>query len=74
MHVCLALSGPRPAAQNDPTGHRECTHARVVLASNLAVERQDEAVFLVGEAAVPELRAEVVEPAKTAALTASFQP
>jgi len=45
-----------------------------VLASKLAVEGQDEVVFLVGEAAVSELRAEVVEPAKTAALTASFQP
>ena len=45
-----------------------------VLASKLAVEGQDEVLFLVGEAAVSELRAEVVEPAKTAALTISFQP
>jgi hypothetical protein len=45
-----------------------------VLASNLAVEGQDEVVFLVGEAAVSELWAEVIEPAKAAALTASFQP
>jgi hypothetical protein len=45
-----------------------------VLASDLAVEGEDESVFLVGEAAVPELRAEVVEPAKAAALTAPLQP
>jgi len=45
-----------------------------VLASKLAVEGQDKVVFLVGEAAVSELGAEVVQPAKTAALTASFQP
>lgn len=51
----------------------ECIYGRV-LASDLVVEGEDEVVFLVGEAAVPELRSEVVEPPKAAALTASFQP
>ena len=45
-----------------------------VLAPDIAVEGEDEVVFLVGEAAVPELRAEVVEPPQAAALAASLQP
>jgi hypothetical protein len=49
-------------------------HDAAVLASDFAVEGQDEVVFLIGEAAVPELRAEVVEPPQAAALAASFQP
>jgi hypothetical protein len=45
-----------------------------VLASHFAVERQDEVVLLVGEAAVPDRRAEVVEPPEAAALAAPFKP
>jgi hypothetical protein len=48
--------------------------ASVVLASDVAVEGEDEVIFIVSEAAVPELRAEVVEPPQAAALAASFQP
>jgi hypothetical protein len=49
-------------------------HACTLLSYNFAVEGQDEVVLLVGETAMPELPAEVVEPPQAAALTASLQP
>jgi hypothetical protein len=45
-----------------------------ILAPDLSVEGQYEAVLLLREAAVPERRAEVVEPPQTAALAAASKP